>query len=134
MAYPLRKSFYWREKYERSSFSYDHYGNLHFRRIFYIGPGAAGLTLADTHRHGLLLYRSVTFLVLGVLGNKLAMVSKKNWCRYGCRLSEARYKVMLSYYYQFTYGGIFMAQMIGQFLGGATLISSITGLIMSSLC
>ena len=71
----------------------------------------------------------VTFLVLGVLGNKLALVSRRTGAVTVVGYFKARYKS--SALVIITSVGLiafFIAQMISQFTGGATLIASITGL------
>lgn len=69
------------------------------------------------------------FLVLGVLGNKLAMVSRRTGAVTVVGYLKARYKSdALVIITSLLMVAFFMAQMIGQFTGGATLISSITGL------
>ena len=67
--------------------------------------------------------------VLGVLGNKLAMVSRRTGAVTVVGYLKARYKSdALVIITNLLMVAFFMAQMIGQFTGGATLISSITGL------
>ncbi len=96
---------------------------------FVSGPGAAGATYGYAQVWIAAVQVPVTFLVLGVLGNKLAMISRRTGAVTIVGYLKARYKsdalvIILS---------ILMvvfctSQMIGQFSGGATLIASITGL------
>ena len=96
---------------------------------FLSGPGAAGLTYGYAQAWIATVQVPVTFLVLGVLGNKLAMVSRRTGAVTVVGYLKARYKsdalVIITSLLMVVF---FMAQMIGQFTGGATLISSITGL------
>ena len=71
----------------------------------------------------------VTFLVLGVLGNKLALVSRRTGAVTVVGYLKARYKSdALVIITSLLMVAFCTSQMIGQFTGGATLISSITGL------
>lgn len=102
---------------------------------FISGPGAAGLTYGYAQVWVAAVQVPVTFLVLGVLGNKLALVSRRTGSVTIAGFLKARYKndalVVIT---SLSMVAFFVAQMIGQFTGGATLISSITGLDhMSSL-
>ncbi len=96
---------------------------------FISGPGAAGLTYGYAQTWVAAVQVPVTFLVLGVLGNKLAMVSRRTGAVTVVGYLKARYKndalVIITSLLMVAF---FIAQMIGQFTGGATLISSITGL------
>ena len=96
---------------------------------FISGPGAAGLTYGYAQAWIATVQVPVTFLVLGVLGNKLAMVSRRTGAVTVVGYLKARYKSdALVIITSLLMVAFFMAQMIGQFTGGATLISSITGL------
>lgn len=96
---------------------------------FISGPGAAGLTYGYAQTWIAAIQVPVTFLVLGVLGNKLALVSRRTGAVTVAGYLKARYKsdalVVLT-----SLGLIVfcITQMIGQFTGGATLIASITGM------
>lgn len=96
---------------------------------FVSGPGAAGMTYGYAQAWIAAVQVPVTFLVLGVLGNKLAMVSRRTGAVTVVGYLKARYKsdalVIVTSLLMVVF---FIAQMIGQFAGGATLISSITGL------
>ncbi|MBD5460825.1 MAG: sodium/pantothenate symporter, partial [Lachnospiraceae bacterium] len=71
----------------------------------------------------------VTFLVLGVLGNKLAIVSRRTGSVTIAGYLKVRYNSdILVIVTSLLMIAFFIAQMISQFTGGATLISSITGL------
>lgn len=71
----------------------------------------------------------VTFLVLGVLGNKLALVFRRAGAVTVVGYFKARYKSdVLVIFTSLGLIAFFIAQMISQFTGGATLIASITGL------
>ena len=96
---------------------------------FVSGPGAAGLTYGYAQVWVAAVQVPVTFLVLGVLGNKLALVSRRTGAVTVAGYLRARYKndalVIITSLLMVAF---FIAQMISQFTGGATLISSITGL------
>lgn len=96
---------------------------------FVSGPGAAGMTYGYAQAWVATVQVPVTFLVLGVLGNKLAMVSRRTGAVTVVGFLKARYKndalVIITSLLMVAF---FTAQMIGQFTGGATLIASITGL------
>lgn len=96
---------------------------------FISGPGAAGLTYGYAQAWVAAVQVPVTFLVLGVLGNKLAMVSRRTGAVTVVGYLKARYKSdILVIVTSLLMVAFFIAQMIGQFTGGATLISTITGL------
>lgn len=96
---------------------------------FVSGPGAAGLTYGYAQVWIAAVQVPVTFLVLGVLGNKLALVSRRTGAVTVAGYLRARYKndalVIITSLLMVAF---LIAQMISQFTGGATLISSITGL------
>lgn len=96
---------------------------------FMSGPGAAGLTYGYAQAWVATVQVPVTFLVLGVLGNKLAMVSRRTGAVTVVGYLKARYKsdtlVIVTSVLMIAF---FVAQMVSQFTGGATLIASITGL------
>ena len=94
---------------------------------FISGPGAAGLTYGYAQAWIATVQVPITFLVLGVLGNKLALVSRRTGAVTVVGYLKARYKSdVLVIVTSLLMVIFFMAQMIGQFTGGATLISSIT--------
>ena len=96
---------------------------------FVSGPGAAGLTYGYAQVWIAAVQVPVTFLVLGVLGNKLAIVSRRTGAITIVGYLKARYKSdALVIVISILMVAFVTAQMIGQFTGGATLISSITGL------
>ena len=96
---------------------------------FVSGPGAAGLTYGYAQAWVAAVQVPVTFLVLGVLGNKLALVSRRTGSVTVVGFLKARYKSdALVIITSLLMVAFFIAQMIGQFTGGATLIASITGL------
>ncbi len=96
---------------------------------FVSGPGAAGLTYGYAQAWIAAVQVPVTFLVLGVLGNKLALVSRRTGSVTVVGFLKARYKSdVLVIVTSILMVAFFIAQMIGQFTGGATLIQSITGL------
>lgn len=96
---------------------------------FISGPGAAGLTYGYAQVWVAAVQVPVTFLVLGVLGNKLALVSRRTGAVTVVGYLKERYKSdALVITVSLLMVVFFIAQMIGQFTGGATLISSITGL------
>ena len=100
---------------------------------FVSGPGAAGLTYGYAQAWVAAVQIPVTFLVLGVLGNKLALVSRRTGAVTVAGYLKARYKssalVIVTSLLMVVF---FITQMIGQFTGGATLISSVTGLDYSA--
>ena len=90
---------------------------------FVSGPGAAGMTYGYAQAWVAATQVPVTFLVLGVLGNKMAIVSRRTG------YLRARYKSdLLVIVTSILMVVFFIVQMIGQFKGGATLVSVITGL------
>ncbi len=96
---------------------------------FVSGPGAAGLTYGYAQVWIATVQVPVTFLVLGVLGNKLALVSRRTGAVTVAGYLRARYKNdALVIVTSLLMVAFFIAQMISQFTGGATLIASITGL------
>ena len=96
---------------------------------FVSGPGAAGMTYGYAQAWIAAVQVPVTFLVLGVLGNKLAMVSRRTGSVTVVGYLKARYKSdALVIITSLLMVAFFVAQMISQFTGGATLIASITGL------
>ena len=96
---------------------------------FLSGPGAAGMTYGYAQVWVAAVQVPVTFLVLGVLGNKLAIVSRRTGAVTVVGYLKARYKSdALVITVSLLMVVFVIAQMMGQFSGGATLISSITGL------
>ena len=96
---------------------------------FISGPGAAGLTYGYAQVWVAAVQIPVTFLVLGVLGNKMALVSRRTGSVTVVGYLKARYKNdVLVIITSLLMVAFFIAQMIGQFTGGATLVASITGL------
>ena len=96
---------------------------------FISGPGAAGLTYGYAQVWIAAIQVPVTFLVLGVLGNKLALVSRRTGAFTVVGYFKARYKSdALVIITSLGLIAFFIAQMISQFTGGATLIASITGM------
>ena len=73
---------------------------------FISGPGAAGLTYGYAQAWIATVQVPITFLVLGVLGNKLALVSRRTGAVTVCRLFKRLvYKSdVFSYCNQLTYG------------------------------
>ena len=96
---------------------------------FVSGPGAAAMTYGYAQAWVAAVQVPVTFLVLGVLGNKLALVSRKTGSVTVAGFLKARYKSdVLVIVTSLLMVAFFIAQMISQFTGGATLIQSITGI------
>lgn len=96
---------------------------------FVSGPGAAGMTYGYAQVWVAAVQVPVTFLVLGVLGNKLALVSRRTGSVTVVGYLKARYKSdVLVIVTSVLMVAFFTAQMISQFTGGATLIQSITGI------
>lgn len=96
---------------------------------FVSGPGAAGMTYGYAQAWVAAVQVPVTFLVLGVLGNKLAIVSRKTGAVTVTGFLKARYKSdVLVVVTSILLVVFFITQMVAQFKGGATLIQSITGI------
>lgn len=96
---------------------------------FVSGPGAAGMTYGYAQVWVAAVQVPVTFLVLGVLGNKLALVSRRTGSVTVVGYLKARYKSnTLVIVTSLLMVAFFVAQMISQFTGGATLVQSITGI------
>ena len=96
---------------------------------FISGPGAGGMTYGYTQVWVAATQVPVTFMVLGVLGNKLAIVSRRTGAVTVAGYLKARYKSdLLVIVTSILMVVFFIVQMIGQFKGGATLVSVITGL------
>ena len=96
---------------------------------FISGPGAGGMTYGYTQVWVAATQVPVTFMVLGVLGNKLAIVSRRTGAVTVAGYLRARYKSdLLVIVTSILMVVFFIVQMIGQFKGGATLVSVITGL------
>lgn len=96
---------------------------------FVSGPGAAGMTYGFSQAWVSGVQVGAAFLVLGVLGKKFAIVSRKTGAVTIAGYLKARYQsdavVIITTTLMLVF---FVAQMIGQFMGGATLIESVTGL------
>ena len=96
---------------------------------FVSGPGAGGMTYGYTQVWVAATQVPVTFMVLGVLGNKLAIVSRRTGAVTVAGYLRARYKSdLLVVVTSLLMVVFFIVQMIGQFKGGATLVSVITGM------
>lgn len=96
---------------------------------FVSGPGAAGLTYGFSQAWVAGVQVGAAFLTLGVLGKKFAVISRKTGAVTIAGYLKARYKsdalVIITTVLMLVF---FVAQMIGQFMGGATLIETVTGL------
>lgn len=96
---------------------------------FISGPGAAGMTYGYAQVWVAAVQFGAVFLVMGVLGNRLAIVSRKTGAVTIAGYLKARYKsdglVIVTSLLMVAF---FIAQMISQFTGGATLVESVTGL------
>ncbi|MCQ2547939.1 MAG: sodium/pantothenate symporter [Clostridia bacterium] len=96
---------------------------------FISGPGAAGMTYGYAQAWVAAVQVPVTFLVLGVIGNKLALVSRRTGSVTIAGYLKARYKSdVLVIVTSLLMVVFFITQMVSQFTGGATLIQSITGI------
>lgn len=96
---------------------------------FISGPGAAGITYGYAQVWIAAVQVPVVFLILGVLGNKMALVSRRIGAVSIAGYLKARYKSdALVIITSLLMVAFIIAQMISQFKGGATLIESITGL------
>ena len=96
---------------------------------FVSGPGAAALTYGYAQTWVAAVQVPMTFMVLGVLGNKLALISRRTGAVTVTGYLKARYQSdLLTIAVSLLMVAFFIAQMVSQFTGGATLISSITGL------
>lgn len=96
---------------------------------FISGPGAAGVTYGFSQVWVSGVQVGAAFLVLGVLGKKFAVVSRKTGAVTIAGYLKARYKsdalVIITTILMLVF---FVAQMIAQFMGGATLVETVTGL------
>ncbi len=96
---------------------------------FVSGPGAAAITYGFSQAWVAGVQVGAAFLVLGILGKKFALVSRKTGAVTVAGYLKARYKsdalVIVTTLVMIVF---FITQMIGQFMGGATLIESVTGL------
>lgn len=96
---------------------------------FVSGPGAAAMTYGFSQAWVAGVQVGAAFLVLGILGKKFALVSRKTGAVTIAGYLKARYKsdalVIITTVLMLIF---FVTQMIAQFLGGATLIESVTGL------
>lgn len=96
---------------------------------FVSGPGAAGLTYGFSQAWVAGVQVGAAFLVLGVLGKKFAIVSRKTGAVTVAGYLKARYKsdalVIFSSIVMIVF---FITQMIAQFLGGATIVQALTGI------
>ena len=96
---------------------------------FISGPGAAGLTYGFSQAWISGVQIGASFLILGVLGKKFAIVSRKTGAVTIAGYLKARYQsdalVIITTLLMLVF---FIAQMIAQFIGGATLIVTVTGL------
>ena len=100
---------------------------------FVSGPGAAGLTYGFAQAWVAGVQVGAAFLVLGVLGKKFAIVSRKTGAVTVAGYLKARYKsdalVIFSSIVMIVF---FITQMIAQFLGGATIVQALTGIPYST--
>jgi len=96
---------------------------------FISGPGAAAMTYGFSQAWVAGVQVGAAFLVLGILGKKFAVVSRKTGAVTIAGYLKVRYKsdvlVILTTLLMLVF---FVTQMIAQFMGGATLIESMTGL------
>ena len=96
---------------------------------FISGPGAAAMTYGFSQAWVAGVQVGAAFLVLGILGKKFAVVSRKTGAVTIAGYLKARYKsdalVIITTVLMLVF---FVTQMIAQFLGGATLVESMTGL------
>lgn len=96
---------------------------------FLSGPGAAGMTFGYAQVWIAAVQVPVVFLILGVLGNKMAIVGRRTGAVSVAGYLKARYKSdFLVIATSILMVAFIIAQMISQFKGGATLIESITGI------
>ena len=96
---------------------------------FISGPGAAAMTYGFSQAWVAGVQVGAAFLVLGILGKKFAIVSRKTGAVTVAGYLKARYKsdalVIITTLIMLVF---FVTQMIAQFMGGATLVESMTGL------
>ena len=96
---------------------------------FISGPGAAGMTYGYAQVWVAAVQFGTVFLVMGGLGNRLAIVSRRTGAVTIAGYLKARYKAdVLVIVTSLLMVAFFIAQMISQFTGGATLVESVTGL------
>ncbi|MCI8910195.1 MAG: sodium/pantothenate symporter [Oscillibacter sp.] len=96
---------------------------------FVSGPGAAGMTYGYAQVWVAAVQFGAVFLVMGVLGNRLAIASRRIGAVTVAGYLKARYKSdALVIVVSLLMVAFFIAQMVSQFTGGATLVESVTGL------
>jgi len=96
---------------------------------FVSGPGAAGMTYGYAQVWVAAVQFGAVFLVMGVLGNRLAISARKTGAVTIAGYLKARYKSdALVIVVSLLMVAFFIAQMVSQFTGGATLVESVTGL------
>ncbi len=96
---------------------------------FVSGPGAAGLTYGFSQVWVSGVQIGAAFLMLGVMGKKFAVVSRKTGAVTVAGYLKARYKSdALVIFTTLVMLVFFVTQMVAQFLGGATLIETVTGM------
>lgn len=96
---------------------------------FVSGPGAAGMTYGYAQVWVAAVQFGAVFLVMGVLGNRLAIASRRIGAVTIAGYLKARYKSdLLVIVTSILMVAFFCAQMVSQFTGGATLVESVTGL------
>ena len=96
---------------------------------FVSGPGAAAMTYGYAQAWIAAVQVPVTFLVLGVLGNSFAISARRTGAVTVAGFLRERYKSdALVIITSLLMVAFFIAQMIAQFQGGATLIESVFGL------
>ncbi len=95
---------------------------------FSSGPGAGGMTNGYTQVWVACVQIPCTFMVLGVLGNKMALVSRRTGSVTVSGILKARFKSdLLVIVTSLVMILMFIVQMISQFKGGANIIQAITG-------
>ena len=95
---------------------------------FSSGPGAGAMTNGYTQVWVACVQIPCTFMVLGVLGNKMALVSRRTGSVTVSGILKARFKSdILVIVTSLIMIMMFVVQMISQFKGGANIIQAITG-------
>ena len=95
---------------------------------FSSGPGAGGMTHGYAQFWVACVQIPCTFMVLGVLGNKMALVSRRSGSVTVSGILKARFESdILVIVTSLIMIVMFIVQMISQFKGGATIIQAITG-------
>ena len=96
---------------------------------FISGPGAAGITYGYSQAWVAAIQCGAAFLVMGVLGNKMAVISRRTGAVSIAGYLKARYRSdAVVIFTSLVMVVFFIVQMVAQFTGGAALVQTVTGL------